>query len=242
MCLRVSSVVIGSAGFYRWVEEPRPQAELGYDLAPTFWVDGLMTEALAAIVGYGFGPMGLTRIEATVLTDNDRSVRTLERLGFVREAFCSGPPGPTSTASSATSIATCSSAEPGASLGARAGRGRQSAWRRNASQATRAAPTMIATVPAIAVASTSPSTGAPVARARAGPSSPDGSHRPIGGMAATIERPMRATNPMPAAAAVERVTVEARNVIAAQASRASQAARHRDPAGRRIGGANRTAV
>jgi ribosomal-protein-alanine N-acetyltransferase len=87
LALRGSPELIGSAGFYRWRRGPRAQAELGYDLAPALWGRGLMTEALQAILEHGFGPMGLTRVEATILTVNARSARLLERLGFVREAL-----------------------------------------------------------------------------------------------------------------------------------------------------------
>ena len=55
------------------------------------------------------------------------------------------------------------------------------------------------------------------------PASPPGRNRPTFGMAATIDRTISAPNPTPAAAAVEPVTVEARNVMAAQAARPSQA-------------------
>ena len=77
---------IGTAGFYRWVDEPVPTAELGYDLHPAWWGRGLMREALGAILHFGFATMRLARVEAFVVTDNARSARTLERLGFTREA------------------------------------------------------------------------------------------------------------------------------------------------------------
>ena len=62
----------------------------------------------------------------------------------------------------------------------------------------------------------------PVARASAGPSSPDGRNRPTPGIAATSDTTMSATTPTPAAAAAEPKTVEARNVIAAQLDSPSQ--------------------
>lgn len=79
--------LIGSAGFYKWLDEPLPQAEIGYDLDPEWWGQGLMSEALRAILAFGFERMGLARVEAYVMTDNEPSCRLLERLGFVREAF-----------------------------------------------------------------------------------------------------------------------------------------------------------
>jgi ribosomal-protein-alanine N-acetyltransferase len=82
--------LIGSIGLYKWVVEPRPQAELGYDLDPAWWGRGLMSEALSAVLAYAFGPMGLERVEALVMTRNERSARLLQRAGFVREALLPG--------------------------------------------------------------------------------------------------------------------------------------------------------
>jgi len=79
--------LIGSAGLFRWVDEPVPTAELGYDLDPAWWGRGLMTEALGAILDVAFGRMRLARVEALVFTSNEASLRLLDRLGFTREAL-----------------------------------------------------------------------------------------------------------------------------------------------------------
>jgi [ribosomal protein S5]-alanine N-acetyltransferase len=79
------SELIGSAGFYRWTRDAVPRAELGYDLAPSAWGRGLMSETLGVVLRYGRDRMGIVRVEATVLTGNARSIRILERLGFARE-------------------------------------------------------------------------------------------------------------------------------------------------------------
>ena len=44
-----------------------------------------MTEALAAILDYGFDVMGLNRVQVLAMPGNARSLRLAERLGFVRE-------------------------------------------------------------------------------------------------------------------------------------------------------------
>jgi RimJ/RimL family protein N-acetyltransferase len=85
--LRGGRELIGSVGYYRWLDEPRPQAEIGYDLAPEWWGQGLMSEALGTVLDFGFERMQLARVEAYVMADNVRSCRLLERLGFDREAF-----------------------------------------------------------------------------------------------------------------------------------------------------------
>jgi ribosomal-protein-alanine N-acetyltransferase len=85
IALNGSQELIGSFGLYNWVDGPPPQAELGYDLAVEWWGHGLMTEALTAVLDFAFGPMLLERVEALVITDNDRSIRLLERAGFYLE-------------------------------------------------------------------------------------------------------------------------------------------------------------
>ena len=77
--------LIGSAGFYKWNQPEHYQAEMGYDLDPAFWGRGMMTEALTAIIQYGFDKMGLHRIEVLIPHDNNRSQNLVKRLGFTRE-------------------------------------------------------------------------------------------------------------------------------------------------------------
>jgi len=83
--LKKDSRVIGSAGFYKWENEPHRKAEMGYDLNPTHWGKGIMTEALGAIISYGFDEMNLNRITIFVISENERSVKLARRLGFVKE-------------------------------------------------------------------------------------------------------------------------------------------------------------
>jgi ribosomal-protein-alanine N-acetyltransferase len=44
-----------------------------------------MSEAVRAVVGYGFGEVGFNSIEAIVTPGNDPSVKLLEQNGFLRE-------------------------------------------------------------------------------------------------------------------------------------------------------------
>lgn len=76
--------VIGMVGYNYWNRHDR-RAQVGYDLARAHWGAGLMTEALAAVVRFGFAQMDLNRIEADCSADNIGSVRVLEKLGFQRE-------------------------------------------------------------------------------------------------------------------------------------------------------------
>jgi ribosomal-protein-alanine N-acetyltransferase len=81
-----SGAAIGTCLLFR-LEEASARAELGYVLGRAHWGQGLMQEALAALLGSAFGPMGLRRLEAEVDPRNRRSVRVLQRLGFKREGL-----------------------------------------------------------------------------------------------------------------------------------------------------------
>lgn len=76
--------VLGLFGLHHWSKYHR-RAEVGFDLARAFWGKGVASEALRAIVHFGFERMNLHRIHASTIADNHRSVRLLERLGFWRE-------------------------------------------------------------------------------------------------------------------------------------------------------------
>ena len=56
--------------------------EVGFDLAPSHWGQGLMSEALRAVIRYGFERLGLTKIEAFTSIHNARAVNLLKRLDF----------------------------------------------------------------------------------------------------------------------------------------------------------------
>ncbi|NLV31944.1 MAG: GNAT family N-acetyltransferase [Acidobacteria bacterium] len=78
--------VIGTCAFSNWVRAHR-RAEIGFGLRRDRWGEGIMSEVLPALVRFGFVEMGLHRIEADVDPRNTRSIRALERLGFVREGY-----------------------------------------------------------------------------------------------------------------------------------------------------------
>ncbi|AUB41214.1 rimJ, ribosomal-protein-alanine N-acetyltransferase [Nostoc flagelliforme CCNUN1] len=73
-------VLIGSCGFQLNPQED--SAEIGYELASTFWRQGIMTEAVRTILQFGFEKMGLRFVLAQVMLDNIASKKLLEKLGF----------------------------------------------------------------------------------------------------------------------------------------------------------------
>ena len=46
-----------------------------------------MTEALAAVIDFGFKEMELNRIEAVIMPENTASINLLEKLGFRKEGL-----------------------------------------------------------------------------------------------------------------------------------------------------------
>ena len=78
---------IGTLGFYKWVPSASHQAEMGYDLEKEHWGEGIMTEAMKAVVSFGFEKMELNRIEVYVMPRNKRSIKMISNLGFKREGL-----------------------------------------------------------------------------------------------------------------------------------------------------------
>ena len=74
------NVLIGSCGF-TWNPQEH-SAEIGYELASTFWRHGIMTEAVSTILQFGFEKMGLRFVIAQVMLENIASKKLLEKLGF----------------------------------------------------------------------------------------------------------------------------------------------------------------
>jgi ribosomal-protein-alanine N-acetyltransferase len=59
--------------------------ELGYELHPAYEKRGIMTEAVTAVLTFGFTDLGLHRVEATPFADNPASKNLLLKLGFTYE-------------------------------------------------------------------------------------------------------------------------------------------------------------
>jgi ribosomal-protein-alanine N-acetyltransferase len=70
---------------YHHREAHNKRLEIGYILARSHYRQGLMTEALQALITYCFDELGMHRIEAMIDPGNDASMRLVARLGFRRE-------------------------------------------------------------------------------------------------------------------------------------------------------------
>ncbi|WP_437655373.1 GNAT family N-acetyltransferase [Sorangium sp. So ce1182] len=78
--------LIGAAGFFRFLPY-HYRAEITYEQARNASGKGYMTEALRAIVGFGFEQLDLHTIEAGIDPGHGPSLRVAERLGFKREGY-----------------------------------------------------------------------------------------------------------------------------------------------------------
>lgn len=66
------------------------RAEAGYWVARDRWGQGLATEALRAVLEFGFGELGLHRIEAHHFTQNPGSGRVMQKVGMRLEGRVRG--------------------------------------------------------------------------------------------------------------------------------------------------------
>ncbi|SMF87098.1 ribosomal-protein-alanine N-acetyltransferase [Paenibacillus uliginis N3/975] len=82
--LKETNKLIGTCCLGSFDEGAR-RGELGYDIAQVKWGKGYATEALEAVIDYGFDIMNLNRIEATITPGNDASVKVLSKLNFIQE-------------------------------------------------------------------------------------------------------------------------------------------------------------
>lgn len=84
--LRGDTKLIGTIGYYRMKKEYF-RAEIGYLLHPDHWRKGIMSEAMQAVIDYGFKKMKAHTIIADINPNNAASMMILEKNGFVKEAY-----------------------------------------------------------------------------------------------------------------------------------------------------------
>lgn len=82
--LKDTGRVVGTIGFM-WYSEENRSAEVGYSMARWLWNQGLMTEALRAVLEMGFRTLHLHRIEAQHETSNPASGRVMLKCGMRHE-------------------------------------------------------------------------------------------------------------------------------------------------------------
>ncbi|ANU20719.1 GNAT family N-acetyltransferase [Planococcus plakortidis] len=87
--LRGEEALIGTIGLNQ-LQLRSKKTEVGYELHPDYWRQGLMEEALTAVLAYCFDELGLYRVGATTYPANTGSNRLLKKLGFTEEGRLRG--------------------------------------------------------------------------------------------------------------------------------------------------------
>lgn len=83
--VRESDLLIGDLGVHFPADHPR-QVEVGFTVAPGHQRRGFGAEAVTALLGHLFGPLGKHRVFASVDPRNEASIALLKRVGMRQEA------------------------------------------------------------------------------------------------------------------------------------------------------------
>lgn len=76
--------VVGMVGYNYW-DRTDHRGSIGFDLRQSQWRKGIMSEAVEAIIRFGYTKMGLNRIEADASIYNVASITLLQKMGFLQE-------------------------------------------------------------------------------------------------------------------------------------------------------------
>ncbi|MFH1368156.1 MAG: GNAT family protein [Elusimicrobiota bacterium] len=86
MILKENGKLIGTCGFNNYNSNFR-KAEIGYAMSRKYWGKGLMTEAVEAMLDFGFGKLKLNRICAHCMIDNKGSEKVMKKCGMKFEGI-----------------------------------------------------------------------------------------------------------------------------------------------------------
>ena len=78
---KADGIKIGTCGFHCWNMHDNT-CDIGYDLKAAYWGKSYMSEAMKAIILFGYEQMNLKKINACIYVDNGRSIKLAEKLGF----------------------------------------------------------------------------------------------------------------------------------------------------------------
>ena len=83
---RASGVMVGSLKLYAFHDMNR-RCDIGYALATAHQGKGYLSEAMQAVLAYGFTELNLHRIEADIDPRNTASAKLLQKMGFQKEGL-----------------------------------------------------------------------------------------------------------------------------------------------------------
>jgi RimJ/RimL family protein N-acetyltransferase len=87
--LKDSEVPLGICGLLK--RDSWPDVDIDFAFLPQFWSQGYAFEAASAVMDYGRDALGLNRIVAIVSSDNERSIKVLNKLGLKFERMARWP-------------------------------------------------------------------------------------------------------------------------------------------------------
>lgn len=87
---RTTGQLVGGIGLSNVRRGVAQMATMGYWVGRPFARRGYTSEAARLVLGFAFGQLGLHRVEAACLPDNEASQGVLDKAGFVREGYARG--------------------------------------------------------------------------------------------------------------------------------------------------------
>nr|WP_086940403.1 GNAT family N-acetyltransferase [Thaumasiovibrio occultus] len=79
---KIDDAFIGFAGLSKECIDGVEEIHIGYRLASKYWGQGFATEAVSAVVDYGFSRKGQNRVCAIIEPEHCSSIRVIEKAGF----------------------------------------------------------------------------------------------------------------------------------------------------------------
>jgi RimJ/RimL family protein N-acetyltransferase len=85
--LELASGQLAGAAMLRGIDPHHRSAHIGLALRPAFRGRGLGTDVVAVLCEYAFVTLGLHRVQAETMADNDAMIKSAEHVGFAREGL-----------------------------------------------------------------------------------------------------------------------------------------------------------
>lgn len=81
---KMTNKIVGTCGYYRGLD--KGEGELGCVLLPQYRGQGYMTFAMMLAIKFGLNNIGLKRIWAITTKQNDKAIKLIEKLNFIKIA------------------------------------------------------------------------------------------------------------------------------------------------------------
>lgn len=86
LAIEVHGEAVGGIGIHPKSDVRCRSAEIGYWLSEPSWGQGIVTDAVSALLTVAFERYDIVRLQAGIFSPNTASMRVLEKCGFTREA------------------------------------------------------------------------------------------------------------------------------------------------------------